>query len=61
MLSLSSANAGSREASGKSAPESEPLPALGVLCDARKLVREGGRSGVVGREGTVPERECEWE
>lgn len=27
-------------------------PPLGVVCDARRLVRDGGRNGVVGREGT---------
>lgn len=53
MLSLSSAKAGSRAASGAS-----PLPPLvakagleGVVCDARREVRDGGRSGVLGREG----------
>jgi len=59
MLSLSSAKAGSKEDSGNSVPDSEALPALGVVCDARKLVRDGGRNGVVGREGKVPEREWE--
>jgi len=51
MLSLNSANAGSREASGNSVFERDALP-LGVVCDARRLVREGGRNGVVGRDGT---------
>ena len=57
MLSLSSANAASRDASGKSVFEVDTLP-LGVVCEARRLVREGGRSGVVGRDGTRV-RECE--
>lgn len=50
MLSLSSAKAGSNEASGSSwlMPL---LPAVGVVWEARRLVREGGRSGVVGRDG----------
>ena len=56
MLSLSSANAGSSVARGKSALETDALP-LGVVCDARRLVREGGRKGVVGRDGT---RVLEW-
>ena len=46
MLSLSSAKAGSRAASGNSG-----CVVLGVVCEARRLVREGGRRGVVGREG----------
>ena len=57
MLSLSSANAGSRDANGKSAFEADVLP-LGVVCEARKLVRDGGRSGVVGRDGR---RVREWD
>jgi hypothetical protein len=57
MLSLSSANAGSRLASGKSVFEAGTLP-LGVVCDARRLVRDGGRKGVVGREG-MRVRECD--
>lgn len=51
MLSLSSAKAGSRLVKGKSAPEMD-APPLGVVCEARKLVREGGRNGVVGLLGT---------
>jgi hypothetical protein len=48
MLSLSSAKAGSREARGsEELPESGPE---GVVCEARREVREGGRRGVVGRE-----------
>ena len=50
MLSLHSANAGSRLANGNSAVEAEILP-LGVVCDARRLVRDGGRNGVVGLDG----------
>lgn len=50
ILSLSSAKAGSRVASGKSALEVN-APPLGVDCEARRLVRDGGRRGVVGREG----------
>lgn len=34
---------------------------MGVDCDARRLVRDGGRRGVVGREGIVPDRVREWE
>lgn len=51
MLSLSSAKAGSRDAKGKSAFDDE-APPLGVVCEARRLVRDGGRRGVVGRDGT---------
>ena len=46
MLSLSSAKAGSRAARGNSG-----WVVLGVVWEARRLVREGGRRGVVGREG----------
>ena len=49
ILSLSSAKAGSRDASGNSG--FELVVPLGVVCEARRLVREGGRRGVVGREG----------
>jgi hypothetical protein len=48
MLSLSSANAGSRLANGKSEVVVEVLP-LGVVWEARSEVRDGGRRGVVGR------------
>lgn len=61
MLSLNSEKAGSRAVSGCEV-EVCCWPALGVVfCDARREVREGGRRGVVGREGIVPERvrECE--
>ena len=58
ILSLSSAKAGSSDARGKSAAEREASRPLGVDCEARRLVREGGRRGVVGREGTRV-RECE--
>ena len=60
MLSLSSAKAGSRAARGNSGcVVLAPLP-LGVVCEARRLVREGGRRGVVGRDGRLAERarEC---
>ena len=57
MLSLSSANAGSRLAKGNSAFEVD-APPLGVVCEARRLVRDGGRSGVVGRDG-MRVLECE--
>lgn len=57
MLSLNSAKAGSREFRGKSEFAVEFVP-LGVVCDARRLVREGGRSGVVGLEGILVR---EWE
>lgn len=33
-----------------------PPPTLGVVCDARREVREGGRRGVVGREGMARSR-----
>ena len=49
MLSLSSAKAGSRDARGSDDLDNGPE---GVVCDARKEVREGGRRGVVGREFT---------
>lgn len=48
MLSLSSAKAGSRDSSGR-AEEWEEV--RGVEFEARREVREGGRRGVVGREG----------
>lgn len=62
MASLSSPNAGSRVLRGKSLPPNA-APAVGVVCDARRLVRDGGRSGVVGRDGIAPDRlrECEWD
>lgn len=57
MLSLSSAKAGSSEARGSDAvPERGPE---GVVWDARREVREGGRRGVVGRE--VADGLREWE
>lgn len=52
MLSLSSAKAGSSPASGKSEAERAARLLLGVVWEARSEVRDGGRSGVVGREGT---------
>lgn len=56
MLSLSSAKAGSKEARGSlELPESGPE---GVVCEARSEVREGGRRGVVGREGIEGLRVC---
>lgn len=61
MLSLNSEKAGSRAVSGWEV-EGCCWPALGVVFwDARREVREGGRRGVVGREGICPERvrECE--
>jgi hypothetical protein len=57
MLSLSSAKAGSSAARG-----SEVLPDRGpdgVVCEARRDVREGGRRGVVGREAAEGLRECD--
>lgn len=57
MLSLSSAKAGSRDARGSAElPESGPE---GVVCEARKEVREGGRRGVVGREFAEALRACD--
>lgn len=57
MLSLSSANAGSSAARGSEAlPDRGPE---GVVCEARREVREGGRRGVVGREAAESLRECE--
>lgn len=53
MLSLNSAKAGSRLSSGKVVDE-WPLLAVedeGVVVEARREVRDGGRRGVVGREG----------
>jgi hypothetical protein len=52
MLSLSSAKDGSSLARGKSADALDVVP-LGVDWDARRLVRDGGRNGVVGREGRL--------
>ena len=49
MLSLSSAKAGSRVA--RISVEEVEVEPLGVVWEARRLVREGGRRGVVGREG----------
>ena len=63
IASLNSPKAGSRAAKGKSEGPID-APTVGVDCDARRLVREGGRNGVVGREGIVfpaPERERECE
>ncbi len=58
MLSLSSAKAGSRRARAVSGLADEEVVVevegwgrWGVVCEARRLVREGGRRGVVGREG----------
>jgi hypothetical protein len=34
---------------------------VGVVWEARRLVRDGGRRGVVGRDGNAPERERERE
>ena len=57
MLSLSSADAGSSAARGSEAlPDRGPE---GVVCEARREVREGGRRGVVGREAAEGLRECE--
>lgn len=50
MLSLSSAKAGSRAARGKSEAEEAESGFEGVVCEARREVREGGRRGVVGRD-----------
>lgn len=62
MASLSSPKAGSIEDRGW---ESLPtlLPAVGVVCEARRDVRDGGRRGVVGRDGIAPDRvrECDAE
>ena len=41
--------------------EAVPELWLGVVCEARRLVRGGGRRGVVGREGIVLFRVREWE
>lgn len=54
MASLSSPKAGSRAVRGKS--EDVSMEFVGVVCEARRLVREAERSGVVGREGTLLER-----
>jgi hypothetical protein len=59
MLSLSSAKAGSRAASGNSGCVVLAVP-LGVVCEARRLVREGGRSGVVGRDGRRVREVLRW-
>lgn len=57
MLSLNSAKAGSSAAKGSDAlPDRGPD---GVVCDARRDVREGGRRGVVGREAAEALRECD--
>jgi hypothetical protein len=54
MASLSSPNAGSSTVRGKS--EELSMALVGVVCEARRLVRDAGRSGVVGREGSVLDR-----
>lgn len=61
MLSLSSAKPGSRAARGASPAFDVEAPnaPLGVVCDARREVREGGRRGVVGREGMLRDWELE--
>ena len=57
MLSLNSAKAGSSDARGSEVlPDSGPE---GVVCEARREVREGGRRGVVGREAAEGLRECD--
>jgi hypothetical protein len=56
ILSLSSAKAGSRDARGSAELDSGPE---GVVCEARKEVREGGRRGVVGRELAEGLRACD--
>jgi hypothetical protein len=57
ILSLNSAKAGSSEARGSTElPENGPE---GVVCEARKEVRESGRRGVVGRELADGLRTCE--
>lgn len=55
MESLNSANPGSRDARGNSpaAPVDAPRVPEGVVWEARREVREGGRRGVVGREGML--------
>lgn len=62
MLSESSLKEGSREERGWS-PGLTLVEAEGVDCEARREERDGGRRGVVGREGIAPEwvRECEAE
>ena len=60
MLSLNSAKAGSRELRGKSGRGWLRLLPWGVDCEARRLVREGGRRGVVGREGIWAREEARW-
>lgn len=55
ILSLSSAKAGSSAARGSDAlPDRGPD---GVVCEARRDVREGGRRGVVGRDAAEGLRE----
>lgn len=54
IASLSSPNAGSSTVKGNS--EVVSVGFVGVVWEARRLVRDAGRSGVVGREGSVLER-----
>ena len=54
MPSASSAKAGSRPSSGLTS-----LPPRVGVWDERNELRDGGRSGVVGRGGGVPERVLE--
>jgi len=56
ILSLNSAKAGSKDARGSAELDRGPE---GVVCEARKEVREGGRRGVVGRELAEGLRACE--
>lgn len=52
MPSASSPNAGSRASRG-TAEEEKVEEVVGVVVEARRLVRECGRRGVVGREGRL--------
>ena len=52
MPSASSPNAGSRASRGTAWSENW-VALVGVVIEARRLVRECGRKGVVGREGMV--------
>jgi hypothetical protein len=56
ILSLNSAKAGSRDARGSDELDSGPE---GVVCEARREVRDGGRRGVVGRELAEGLRACD--
>lgn len=61
ILSANSPNEGSRASKGTEVDEAPWREEVGVVVEARRLVREGGRRGVVGREGNLRVRDAERE